>query len=446
VDLIPDQNRLENKKSALRREVLWASILFAVMFLTVIGLGSVLIIKELGNKETFKVLNQSTAELRKLLAKLPTTQMLKGYKQQTVVTTRLNDFLTEKKIFDSIELYDDKGQLRYQDKRLKGGELLGGTAPKGLKPGQQKVQRLNRIPIEVPVAIEPGKMGRAIVSVSEDVLARQAMQFRRGLITKLIGTFACILLMVGLAYLYVLRVIRMSRRIETEAQSQLRLSYLGLLSSGLAHEIKNPINSIQMNLQLLEEEAEAGEQSDQLKSWLVPIRKEFRRLERLVNDFLMYSRPLKPIIEPTIIANLFDGLASLVMEEARRKSVTIRLDVPEELPLVDTDEELLQSAMLNLVLNAIQAASGPEEVILRAHRQGDRIVMEICDQGPGIPEDQRDAVFDIFFTTKEGGTGLGLPISRRIIEGLGGTLELVPKPQPGSCFRASLPIARAVDE
>jgi signal transduction histidine kinase len=116
------------------------------------------------------------------------------------------------------------------------------------------------------------------------------------------------------------------------------------------------------------------------------------------------------------------------------------------LPLVDTDEELLQSAMLNLVLNAIQAASGPEEVILRAHRQGDRIVMEICDQGPGIPEDQRDAVFDIFFTTKEGGTGLGLPISRRIIEGLGGTLDLVPKPQPGSCFRASLPIARAVDE
>ncbi|OYV99549.1 MAG: hypothetical protein B7X11_05335, partial [Acidobacteria bacterium 37-65-4] len=262
-------------------------------------------------------------------------------------------------------------------------------------------------------------------------------------ITKLVGMILIILVMLGLAYLYVLRILRLTRRIEAEAQNQMRLSYLGLLSSGLAHEIKNPLNSLQMNLQLFEEEAASGAKPEQLASWIRPMEREIRRLERLVNDFLMFARPLKPAIQSTRVAAILEATAELVAEEARRKGVQVAWDVAPGLPSVETDEALLRTCVLNLVLNSIQAAQATGAIFMRAFPRGDKLVLEICDEGPGIPEDKREKIFEIFYTTKVGGTGLGLPIARRIAEGLGGTLDLTEKEGPGTCFRIVLPFNRS---
>ncbi len=439
----PGDTPIENRKSAFKRELIWSSALFAIMFLTVLGLGSTIIVIDLSNKEVFRTLRTYSNELETMLSKLPTTQTLKGYQQQTVITQRLNDFLTKKTIFDSVELYDEHGQLVDRQERLVGGSITGGVDTHGLKPGQQKVETRNRIPIEVPVPIEAGKMGKAVLSVSEDVLARQASQFRNELITKLVGMILIILVMLGLAYLYVLRVLRLTRRIEAEAQNQMRLSYLGLLSSGLAHEIKNPLNSLQMNLQLFEEEAASGAKPEQLASWIRPMEREIKRLERLVNDFLMFARPLKPAIQSTRIAAILEATAELVAEEARRKGVQVAWEVAPGLPSVETDEALLRTCVLNLVLNSIQAAEAPGAISMRAFARGDKLLLEICDEGPGIPEDKREKIFEIFYTTKVGGTGLGLPIARRIAEGLGGTLDPVEKEGPGTCFRIVLPFNRS---
>jgi signal transduction histidine kinase len=433
---------IESRKSALRREAVWASILFALMFLAVTALGAVLIIKNLGEKETLKMLRGYSNELAELLAKVPMTETFKGYKQQTIVTRRLDQFFAEKKVFDSIELYDENGKLVRRDDRLRGGELLSGDLGiLNLAPGQQRVETKNRIPIEVPVPIEPGRVGKAVLNVSEDVLARQAQEFRSELITRLISIFAAILFMVGLAYVYVLRVLKLTRKIEEEAQSHMRLSYLGLLSSGLAHEIKNPINSIQMNLQLLEEESEAAAGQADLKGLIGPIRKEFKRLERIVNDFLAFARPIKPELAPVDVGLLLRDLASLVAEEARRLGISIEVD-PGEVEPVESDEGLLRTALLNLVLNAIQAGEEGMRIRLGAERRGDLCHIDVEDDGAGIPEDQQASIFEIFFTTKEGGTGLGLPIARRLVEGLGGTLVLVPKEGRGALFRVSLPAMR----
>jgi signal transduction histidine kinase len=439
---LPEGRVPSQRESALKREVLVASLLFAAMFFSVAGLGTSLIIRDLGKKETSRLLQTYTTELRELIARIPTTETKKGFLQQTVVTTRLNEFAAEKKFFDSMEIYDDQGNLVYRDDKLRGGQILAGDLHVlGLAPGQQRVETKNRIPIEVPVPIEPGKMGKAVLSVSEAVLEKQAQEFRRELVTKLVGMVGLICLMVALAYLYVLRVIRLSRRIEKEAQNQLRLSYLGLLSSGIAHEIKNPINSIHMNLQMLEEEVSQGAGPEEIRSWLDPIRREIRRLERLVNDFLLYAKPLTPRLETVSLPRLLEDLARLVAEEARAQGVALAVEASPDLPAPETDEGLLRTALLNLVLNAVQASPPGSRVLLRALPGEKAVILEVQDQGEGIPPENRERVFDIFFTTRKGGTGLGLPIARRLAETLGGDLSLAPCEGKGACFRLTLPLS-----
>ncbi len=430
---------LESRRSAYRREVLWASVLFAFIFLTVLGLGSSIVISDLSNKEVFKMLNGYGRELEESLARVPTTRTLTGFQQQKIVTTRLNEFMTDKKIFDSFELYDDKGNLVHQEDRPVGGKIILGEDPSGLQKGQEQIETSPRVPIAVRVPIEPGKMGTAILSVSQDVLARQATRFRNEMVVRIVLLMGIILFLLGLAFIYVLRLLRLTRRIESDAQDQERLSYLGLLSSGIAHEVKNPLNSIQMNLQLLEEEAASGATQEQVHGWIVPIQREIRRLERLVNDFLLFARPLNAGAQEVRARLLLESIAELVAEEARQKGVRIVVEAEEDLPLLMTDESLLKTALLNLVFNAVQAMEGGGTVTLRASSEGKAAIFEVADDGPGISDDRREKIFDIFFTTKAGGTGLGLPIARRILEGLGGSLDLLDREGPGACFRAALP-------
>jgi signal transduction histidine kinase len=443
MERFPDATPVERRASRLKRELIWASALFAVMFLAVLGLGSAILIKDLSSKEVFRLIQGYSQELERLMAKLPTEQVLKGYKQKTIVTTQLNAFLTEKQIFDSVELYDENGKLIHREDRLQGGEVQMGGSGTGLLPGQRRIETKDRIPITVPVPIEPGKMGRAILSVSQDVLARKTSDFRSELVAKLMAMMAIILFMLGISYLYVLRVLRLSRRLEAQAQDQKRLSALGLISSGMAHEIKNPLNSIQMNLQMLEEELLSGTPPSEAAVWLDPMRKEIRRLERLVNEFLLYARPMVPQLRETSVAALLESIATLVAEEARRQGISVRVECAVDGPDPLLDEGLLRTALLNLVLNAIQAPQEGGHIVLRARREEQMLLFEVEDQGPGVPPHKREEVFEIFYTTKVGGTGLGLPISRRILEGLGGTLTLVPKEPPGALFRATLPYQEA---
>jgi signal transduction histidine kinase len=429
----------QKRVSAFKRELVWSAILFALMFGTVLALGSLILLRDLGDKEVIRMLNTYSKDLETQLKQVPSTQTLKGYQQQKVTVTRLNLFMAERKIFDSYKLYDEQGKLVKQGEVLRDGTFVEGDPPENLLPGQAQTTFSKKIPMVVDVPIEQGKVGKAIFSVSQEVLTRQAQEFRKEMMVKVLVMGCTILLLLAAAYLYVLRLLRLSRRIEFDAQKQERLSYLGLLSSGMAHEIKNPLNSIQMNLQLLEEEVLSGGDRESVRSWIDPIRKEIRRLEHLVNDFLLYARPMQPECRPFTVGPFLQAIAHFLEGEAAQRGVSLEVRVAPELPEICADEGLLRTALMNLVLNAIQSMPSGGKVRMDAGREGDRLRMDVVDTGPGIPLEKVEDIFQIFVTTKPGGTGLGLPIARRIAESHGGSLRAVPSGErggkDGACMR-----------
>jgi signal transduction histidine kinase len=216
-----------------------------------------------------------------------------------------------------------------------------------------------------------------------------------------------------------------------------RLSALGELSAGLAHEIRNPLGSIEGALQILLREDLPGETKTEFSTLA---QKEIDRLKSLVLDFLGFARPQQPRQEPTDVVELLSSVRRLSGESARIAGVSIRVMKADDLPLVPIDPEQMKQVFLNLVLNAIQAMPGGGEILLGAQKHDDTVVVEVKDQGVGVDPSHLEKIFDPFFTTRAQGTGLGLSISYRIVSQHGGRIAAVRNPERGMTFTVALPV------
>lgn len=215
-----------------------------------------------------------------------------------------------------------------------------------------------------------------------------------------------------------------------------RLSALGELSAGLAHEIRNPLGSIEGALQILRREDLPSETKTEFSTLA---QKEIDRLKGLVLDFLEFARPQQPHQEPADINELLKAVQRLSSESAKMAGVSIRLKSADDLPLASLDPEQMKQVLLNLVLNAIQAMPQGGEVLLSALKRDDVIVVEVRDQGVGVDPSHLERIFDPFFTTRAKGTGLGLSIAYRIVSQHGGHIAAVPNPDRGMTFTVTLP-------
>jgi two-component system sensor kinase FixL len=220
-----------------------------------------------------------------------------------------------------------------------------------------------------------------------------------------------------------------------------RLAAVGELAAGIAHEINNPINTIINCAQLIQD-------GDDPPSNAVVIREEGQRIADIVRDLLQFARDDRQRAQPTSVAEAVDRTTRLVLENWKRHGIVMSVDVPSDLPLVQARPQQLQQLLLNLLINAKDAlvGSGNEDrrVWLTAGLHGQGVVLTVRDNGPGVPPQLGNRVFQPFVTTKRGrgGTGLGLSISKSIVESYGGTIELVGGP-PGAVFRVWLPLAAA---
>ncbi len=227
-----------------------------------------------------------------------------------------------------------------------------------------------------------------------------------------------------------------------------RLAALGEMAAGLAHEIRNPLGAMKGAVQVLR--PGAAQMDEQTREFLDIILEEVDRLNRVVTQFLTYSRPFKGEMAPVDLPEVVATTLRLVPDNARNR-ITV-LDEPPDLPLVRGDADALRQVVLNLVLNALDAIGEAEEgtitISLSVRRRGllraDAMALNVCDNGPGLSAQTMTNLFVPFHTTKSGGTGLGLPISQRIVQRHQGAIEVGRSNEDGARFTVLLPIVDAV--
>lgn len=236
---------------------------------------------------------------------------------------------------------------------------------------------------------------------------------------------------------------RSPAREERQARIRLqRLAELGALLAGFAHEIRNPLSTIGLNLQLVLEEIAAPEtpRDKRMQKRLVTVQAEVRRLQKILEEFLSYARAPEPKFVPVDLNARLQALVDFHAPTLRERGVSLRFYAGAGVAAVPADWDHLQAAVLNLVRNAGEATPGGGEVLVATAREGDEVVVRVTDTGGGIPEELHEKVLDPYFSTKQGGTGLGLPTVKRVVEEHGGRLTFASEPGKGTQFALRLPV------
>jgi signal transduction histidine kinase len=228
-------------------------------------------------------------------------------------------------------------------------------------------------------------------------------------------------------------------------QERERLAALGQMAAGLAHEVKNPLGAIKGAAQLLNDPSDDKKLDAAAREFVGIILEEVDRLDRVVGSVLDYARPAAGAPGPIDVNGVIRRTA-VVLGPARGDSIEFKLELAAELPKVRADAEQLRQVLMNLIQNAIQAMAGRGEVKIRsfersAQRGGSFVAIAISDQGPGIAPAIRKSLFVPFFTTKGKGTGLGLAISGRVVQEMGGRIDVQSDPGMGATFTVLLPAA-----
>jgi signal transduction histidine kinase len=262
----------------------------------------------------------------------------------------------------------------------------------------------------------------------------------RGALWVEVATGAIVLAIGGAAALHLVRRDRFAR----ERSRLEHLAQVGVLSGGLAHEIRNYTNAMQAYLGLLRKSVVCDPQKS--LRHIEKLEETAVGLEEFLNEFLAFARPVRDQLEEVdpgeVVAQVVD-FAAMDLEQA---GVEVVLEIQPALPRVYVDKAKLKRAVLNLVVNSRQAMPAGGKLVLRVGRSGARVWIEVEDTGCGIPREEQGRVFETFFSTKPEGTGLGLAIVKRTIEDLGGTVAFRSEPGQGTTFRIVLPVAERYRE
>jgi signal transduction histidine kinase len=224
-------------------------------------------------------------------------------------------------------------------------------------------------------------------------------------------------------------------RFQREMSQKERLTSLGRLSTVIAHEVRNPLMIIKASLHALRQPDVTAEA---MREAAADIDEEVGRLNRIVNEVLDFARPIRFDLSAVDVNALCRASAAAAQAAGPGAPIVLRLD--EELGPITADQERLRMAIVNMLVNARHAANGEGEVTLATAANGERVHITIADRGVGISTEDLAHIFDPYFTTKRGGTGLGLPIAKNIIEGLGGTIAVSSSRGRGTEIHLELPL------
>lgn len=238
----------------------------------------------------------------------------------------------------------------------------------------------------------------------------------------------------------------------TVESARAQVAFLSRLAGGLAHEIKNPLSTMAINLTLLEEEwkraalarspehPELSPREQRCMKRVATLKREVQRLEVILDEFLRYARGGEVNRAPKDLVGIVREVLEFVEPQDELATIRHHVDLPSSLPLVMLDEGAFRQALLNLLVNARQAMPAGGELLVRLAREGNFAVLTVTDTGVGMDEEALRRCFEVYWSTKKNGTGLGLATTRRIIEEHGGTIDVISELGRGTSFRVVLPL------
>jgi len=228
--------------------------------------------------------------------------------------------------------------------------------------------------------------------------------------------------------------------INTQLQVSERLAALGRITAGVAHEVKNPLNSMRLWLENLKESLPGDADSNSHQAVQV-LDKEIDRLDAVVKRFLDFTRPMEIKLEQTQLSQLLRDVLEVARPQLQKANVEMVQTLPGDVPEVLVDRDLLKQAVLNLVLNAVEAMPGGGQIRLGLSRRLEMAEISVADTGKGIPPENKQKIFQLFFTTRPGGSGIGLASTFRIVQLHNGSIDFTSEVGRGTTFRIELPLA-----
>lgn len=457
-------------KSPISRRLLAASLVFGLFVLFDIALFGWLIFRSLSQREVERTLIETRAEAQKLADQIARRAEKEGRDLYTAVAveretqTYIDQMLHQREIVRRVEIRDRNGMLVYEGRanvRMLEPERAGSPpsiAPPVLSPELQRHVAPPRVETksketvstyEVPdIQVPIGDVGLLQIGISGGELSKRIEVLRRDLIrqTAFVAVLTVVLLLSAYAAVWLL--LRRSQRLEVQAAEAERLAYIGTLASGLAHEIRNPLNSLSLNMQMLEEEIEEGGSAPMGKRLLSITRSELLRLERLVTDFLAYAKPRPLELEEMPAVRPLERVRELLAGEIQKRGAIVDVEDRSGGVRVKVDPAQISQLLLNLAQNSFAAVeeAGRRPVLkLSAYRQGTAVCLELEDNGAGMSAEEQAKIFDLFYSNRKGGTGLGLAIVERIAHAHGGSIGVRSTPGEGTAVTVELPVAATSD-
>jgi len=426
------ESRRRRKSESLQRQYVAVTVTLVILILGIIFLFGHLMSRSLSRHYLETVLITGKEEAEQLAQEMSneggnTVALYDVVEKRREVLQKRLAGLARKLVFTSITVTDAKGRIVYQADIHSREMVPEQFVEKDLDVGtglSDSVVRETENSYQIPAPI--GSVGEVVLTVSKGQLADRISKVRQQLLWQTATVAGVTLVTLLVAFAFAWHLIQRTRRLEMQRREAEELASLGALAANLAHEIRNPLNSINLNLELLEEDLEGG--AAEAGTSLASTRKEVGRLARLVTDFLTYARPDSMKTEPVRVDVLLREVVAFLKPEARRAGVHLR--IKDSIPDVEVlgDEGQLRQVLINLILNAIQSLEGLDAerrvVEVSVELAEEHIHLMVKDRGDGVPEDELKKITTAFYTKRPGGTGLGLAIADRVAKNHGGWIEL----------------------
>ena len=344
--------------------------------------------------------------------------------QQDALELRSNVEQLLERLEEAVLLFDNSGRLMMAGETVermlgKNREQLIGRSLEELFPDSTVLGSVIGNAVQMresvhnqPVTIPPEAGGQRLL-VTVEVLKRAPSQEN-------IGT------------LITLRDVESRRQLEVQLGISSRLAAITRLTSGVAHEIKNPLNAMALHLEVLKNKLD-GEQPE-----LDVIAREIKRLDNVVKTFLNFNKPVVLQARPIDLNRVVDQVLALVLVEAQARNIELETTLNGKL-WINGDPDLLKQAILNIVNNGLEAMQDGGKLDVRTEWGGDECRLTICDAGPGIAPEIQDRIFNLYFTTKQHGSGIGLATTYRVVQLHSGTIDFVSEQGKGTTFRLRFP-------